>query len=259
MSRSILKMGLLVFALSHMPALSNHKEQLKQSQTLSNLGKFQEALDALAGIKVRESFESPEEMIMALEIKAMAYFATHRLDECKAAIEELFLVNADYEPDPFKLVPKLMEMAEREKEAIALKNRRLAQVKNEITLPSQENLVSNMSMAPSGLEKSIKTKPPLALAFFPFGVNQFYLDSPKSGVAYLSLQTLFLASNITGFWWKQSYLSHAGSNYLADAGNRRKFETAQVVQYVGLAGLVLTYGVSVVDALVKNMRWNEGS
>ena len=66
-----------------------------------------------------------------------------------------------------------------------------------------------------------------------------------------NIQKILFITNISAFWWKQSYLNGFGGHRLKNENSLSSFTTAQVAQYVGLGALVLGYAVSVIDSLIQ--------
>jgi hypothetical protein len=133
----------------------------------------------------------------------------------------------------------------KEKSAIEEKNKQFSLLKadqSEDLLKAKNALVKEQTIY-------VEKRPNQLVTLLPFGINHFVLESPIKGGIHLSLQALGLATNIGGYWWKQSYLRGFGSRELLDSTDKNKFETAQITQYVGILAMVLSFGVSIVDAL----------
>lgn len=226
------------------------KELLSQSISFFNKGQYKKALNHIAVLDVRNAFDNSDDMKLAFKIRAIAYEQTGDQKRARETIKELFYLDPDYQFDPFDTPKSVVALAEQEKALINQKNQYLAEIKNEAQLEKYpiKNEVNEDAL--------IKTWPPTkiphqATAFFPMGLNHYYLQSPVKGGVYFMLQTLGLATNIAAFWWKQSYLNDFGVSRLKDRNLQGRFETAQMIQYVGLSTLVVSYVVSVIDALIR--------
>ena len=108
-------MGL--FAL-HVFSQPSAQEYLSLSQTYFNQGKYSKALQELAGLDVRIAFDSSEDMINALKIRAISYAETNALEQAREAIRELLFIDATYKFDPFDTPKRVCELAETESRII---------------------------------------------------------------------------------------------------------------------------------------------
>jgi tetratricopeptide (TPR) repeat protein len=218
------------------------QESLAQSQSYFNQGKYTKALQAIANLDVRKDLDSSEDMLDALKIRTIAYTESNLLEQAREVIRELLFINPDYKFDPFDTPKRVVELAEHESKIIWEKNQQLALLKNQkpnlIETPDYINI------------NNIKSKPSFYTTFLPFGINHFSLGSSLKGNIYLSIQAASLITNIGAFWWKQSYLEKTFYPRLASQDDKKKFQTAQITQYVALSTLLTTLAVSIIDAMI---------
>lgn len=228
------------------------KELLLQSSSYFDRGQYQKALEHLATVDIRADFDNSEDMKLAFKIRAISYEQTGDTIRACETIRELFFLDPNYQFNPFDTPKSVVALAEKEKADIEAKNQHLASIKNE----SRHDTPLERA---SGFEPTQKTervvfierRPSRLTTLFPLGINHFYLQSPVKGGVYLSLQSLGFVTNIAAFWWKQSYLASMGGARLKDATSQSGFETAQTIQYIGLSALLISYAVSVIDALIQ--------
>ncbi len=215
------------------------KQRLLQSSASYDKGQYQKALSILAPIDIRADFDNSDDMKLAFKIRAVAYEQMGDLVRAADTIRELFFLDPHYEFNPFDTSQSLVALARKEKAAIEEKSQRLASIKNE---SREQNKVTAL-LAP---------KPPATIVtLFPFGINHFYLHKPLKGSIYLAAQSIGLATNVGAFWWKQAYLANFGSTQLKEQAFRGGFNTAQTIQYIGLGALLISYSISVIDALLQ--------
>ncbi len=228
------------------------KELLLQSSTYFDKGQYKKALDQISSLDIRADFDSSDDMKLAFKIRAIAYDQTGEKAKASETIRELFFLDPGYQFNPFDTPKSVVALAEQEKAAIDKKNLHLASIKSESQHESEREGGASQEGSPNQERVVIVEKRPSRLTtLFPAGINHFYLESPVKGGVYLSLQTLGLAANVAAFWWKQSYLTGLGKTRLKEAGAKSGFETAQTIQYIGLSTLLVSYIVSVIDALIN--------
>lgn len=215
---------------------STAKEKLLASINAFDRGQYQEALKLLADIDIRDDLDDSDDMKMAFRVRAISYAETKDELRAEETIRELLFLDPNYKFDLFDTPALVVQMAQKEKDLIKEKNKHLATLTN-IEAPKPAPLI---------LEK-----PGMGKAFLPFGLNHFYTDSEIKGGIYLSVQSLGLLTNIAAFWWKQSYLNSFGGHRLLEPELRGSFNTAQIMQYVGLGALIGGFVVSVIDALIQ--------
>ncbi|HXW52606.1 MAG TPA: hypothetical protein VEL47_00745 [Myxococcota bacterium] len=241
MSLLIVKSGL---------STNSAKEALHESATQFDKGHYKKALLLLKSINIRSDLDSSDDMKLAFKIRAICYEETGDVPHAQETLRDLLFLDPSYQFDPFDTPTSVLELAEQERALIDKKNQQMASKKIEAQasqkLDEQKPLVE--------LEKNslfVERKPRFVTTLFPAGLNHFYLGSPIKGGIYLSLQTLGLGTNILAYWWKQSYLQSFGSGLLKDQNNRGRFETAQMIQYIGLGAMLIGYGASVIDAVLE--------
>jgi tetratricopeptide (TPR) repeat protein len=217
---------------------------LVHSQARFDQGNYAKALEALAKLNVRLDFDSSEDMITALKIRAISYSQTKQISLAEEAIRELLFIDPKYNFDLFDTPKIVVEIAEREAKIIADKNKQLALVK--IPAPIH-NITQNLDL---------NKKTGFLTIFLPFGLNHYYLKAPTKALTYFSLQAFGVAANIGAFWWKQSYLEKLGSPRLEHIADRSKFQVAQITQYIALSTLLAAFTVSIIDAMIS---YDEGS
>lgn len=225
-------------------------ELLRQSMSYFDRGQYHKALEQLASLNIQSDFDNSDDMKQAFKIRAISYEQTGDKIKAIETIRELFFLDPNYQFNPFDTPKSVVALAQQEKLAFEEKNQYLASIKNDarhdVTDSGQksETLKAERTVL-------IEKRPHLATTLFPLGLNHFFLESPMKGGVYLSLQALSLATNVAAFWWKQSYLRSFGSTRLKDQTYKSSFETAQMIQYIGLGALLLSYGISVIDALIR--------
>jgi hypothetical protein len=226
-------------------AENNAKELLKKSTQAFDKGQYDEALVLLKTVDIRSDFDNSDDMKLGFKIRAIAYEQIGDIKQASETIHELYFLDPSYKFDPFDTPKSLIVLAEKQKKAIDEKTKHLASKKSEALYQTEES-------EPQIIEKTIviEKKPSMVTTLFPLGLNHFHLKAPIKGGIYFSLQTLGLATNIAAFWWKQSYLESFGTNRLKDHNLLGRFETAQVIQYIGLGTLIISYCISVIDALI---------
>jgi hypothetical protein len=220
------------------------KESLALASSHFDKGQYKNALDAIKSLNVRNDLDNSDEMKLAFKIRAIAFEQTGDQKSAVETIRELFFLDSNYNFDPFDTPISVVKLAQQEKSLIDEKNKHLAAIKTTNPENSPQQIPIKQSIA---LEK----RPHASVTLFPFGINHFYLGAPFKGGVYLSLQALGLLTNIGAFWWKQSYLETFGRPHLKEESYRGRFETAQIVQYLGFSTLILSFSISVIDALIS--------
>lgn len=206
-------------------------------------GDFKEALSTLKTLDIHADLDNSDDMKLAFKIRAISYHAVNDEKNALETIKELLFLDPDYAFDPFDTPAQVVKLAQQQKALIEEKNKQLASVKTDNDFQAHRT---------NQLERGLVIeRPHPVVTLFPLGINHFYLHSPTKGATYLSLQLIGLATNIGGFWWKRSYLDGFGSSHLKDESMHARFETAQVVQWVGFTTLLLSFSVSVIDALLS--------
>lgn len=215
------------------------QQHLAQSQLFFDQGKYAQALQELKSLDVRVDFDSSEDMMRALKIRAISYAETNDLVQARETIRELLFIDPAYSFDPFDTPKRVCELAQTESKEIWEKNQQLALLKSQVP----------RFIAP---EKTLdlKYKPSFFTTFLPFGINHFSVGSTTKGTVYLSLQAVSLFANIGAYWWKQSYLEKVFVPRLASPHDKRNFHAAQITQYVALSTLLAALTVSIIDAMI---------
>jgi tetratricopeptide (TPR) repeat protein len=228
------------------------KELLLQSASYFDKGQYQKALQHLAPVDIRAAFDNSDDMKLAFKIRAIAYDHTGDVERASETIRELFFLDPNYQFNPFDTPKSVVAIAQKEKAAIDEKNMHLALIKRD-TEPEATAERAHIAQNKQKPERivMIEKKPVIVTTLFPFGINHFYLASPVKGAMYFSLQTLSLVTNVAAFWWKTSYLASFGSARLTNNNDIGKFQTAQTIQYISLGTLIISYGISVIDALIR--------
>lgn len=249
-------LAILVFFFTFAKAshpVTSAKELLNSSSAHFDKGQYKKALELIAFIDIRSDFDSSDDMKLAFKIRAIAYEQTGDIKRASETIRELFFIDPSYKFDPFDTPKTVVALAHKEKMAIDEKNQHLASAKNEaqLELGLTKRATVEKEPLPERTNLFIEKRPHMVTTLFPLGLNHFYLSSPTRGGIYLSLQSLSLATNIAAFWWKQSYLDGFGTHRLKDKSLQGRFETAQLIQYIALGAMIVTYGTSVVDAVIR--------
>lgn len=219
------------------------RQMLISSGMAFDKGQYKEALKLIKDLDIRNDLDNSDDMKTAFKIRAIAYGQTGEEEKARETIRELYFLDAGYNFDAFDTPASVVVLAREEKLLIEEKNRHLANIK-----PVEPVL------EPETVTREIDKKPHIVTTLFPFGLNHFSLNSPLKGSIYLSVQGLGVLTNISAFWWKQSYLSGFGSNRLKDPTLRPGFQAAQIIQYVGFGTMVAGFLVSVIDALIQFNR-----
>jgi tetratricopeptide (TPR) repeat protein len=248
----VVALYLIAFSTDAQPSKSA-QESLRQSSAHFDRGQYQKALLLLAAVNISRDFDNSDDMKLAFKIRAIAYEQTGDQAKARETIRELFFLDPNYQFNPFDTPTSVVSLAQKEKAAIDAKNQHLAVIKNEAKETKAEKEKNKETASPVSIV-GIKNPPSMAVTLFPLGLNHFALDSPVKGGIYLSLQTLGLVTNVAAFWWKSSYLTNLGSARLKNADKESGFKTAQTFQYIGLSALLLSYGISIVDALIRFQR-----
>lgn len=219
------------------------KTTLAMASSHFDRGNFKEALLVLNTLDIHADLDSSDDMKLAFKIRAISYHAVNDEKNALETIKELLFLDPDYTFDPFDTPAPVVKLAQQQKALIEEKNKQLASIRTDNNSQEHRN---------DQLERRLVIAPPHpVVTLFPLGINHFYLQSPTKGATYLSLQLIGLATNIGGFWWKRSYLDGFGSSHLKDEAMHARFETAQVVQWVGFTALLLSFSVSVIDAVLS--------
>lgn len=249
---TVLASMIFVALVSPVFASTSAKERLKESSAYFDKGLYQKALDSIKDIDIRNDFDNSDDMKLAFKIRAISYDQTDNPKEASETIRELYFIDPAYNFDPFDTPESLVLLARKVKTLIDEKSRQLASARNEAHL-EQGPLSDNSPPEDSPKERTIfiEKKPHAVATLFPLGLNHFYLNSPLRGGIYLSMQTLGLVTNVAAYFWKQSYLDNYGSHRLKSASYQASFETAQMIQYIGFTTIVISYGISVIDALIR--------
>ena len=228
------------------------KELLLESSAYFDKGQYKKALLTIESLDIRADFDNSDDMKLAFKIRAIAYEQTGDSEHSQETIRELFFLDPNYQFNPYDTPNSVVMLAQKEKAAIEEKNQHLASIKNESRHdPSTARDFDHGNASKNERIVLIEKRPSHVTTLFPFGINHFYLQSPVKGGIYLSLQTLSLATNIAAFWWKQSYLLNFGGAFVKQPSYKGSFDTAQTIQYIGLGALLISYGISVIDALIR--------
>lgn len=232
---------MLLLPLASIHAASSPKEILATASSQYDRGDYQQALLTLKSIDIRNHLDNSDDMKLAFKIRAVASEEIGDHEGAVETIRELFFLDPNYVFDPFDTPQSVVSLAQKESLRIQEKNKHLAQVVPDNKTNGQETPRIHY----------IEKPPHLSVVLFPFGLNHFIMGSSVKGGVYLSLQSLGTLANVAAFWWKHSYLDGLGTSRLHEGQNRGRFETAQTVQFLGLAAALLSYGISVADAFMS--------
>lgn len=226
-------------------AENSPKERLLNGVALFNKGQYGAALAQLKTIDVRKDLDNSDDIKLALKIRAIALNETGDTNGAIENIRELYFLDPNYRFDAFDTPSEVMALALNELKVIEEKNQQLALIKPSIP--------ASPPQTPHVTEKIIIAQPqtPFVATLFPFGINHYLLNSPIKGTVYLSLQAFGLAANVGAYWWKQSYLNNFGTSRLENPAHKRRFESAQIIQYVSLGVFAASFTASIIDALIN--------
>lgn len=226
------------------------RESLTNSQKYFDRGYYGEAVKSLSKLSITRDFDNADDMKQALKIRAISYCELKEKAQAIDSIKELLSIDPKFRFDPFETPKEVLEIAADEIKLIEEKNEKLANIGNENLSKVTENI--DLSPPPAQFKNE---KGSLTYAFLPFGINHFYKKSFIKGSIYSSLEAAGLIANIGAFWWKQNYLDSFGSSRLNEGSQKKAFDLAQTIQYIGLGLFLGAFTASVVDALVEYFRF----
>ena len=220
------------FLLVGMP-VQQAKEILAYSKSKFDNGHYTQALKKLNLLDIRKDLDNYDDIKKAYEIIIISYWQTHQIDKSKQAIKDLLLMDENAHLEEFTTPPALLDIFKEEQKKITEKK---VAISNQLPLSPANTLKESIN---------------LPTMFLPLGANQYSLKQNNKALTYLILQSSFLGINIGAFWWKQSYINKFSHKDLKKNEYKQPVNTTQIIQFSALAAFLLTYGISVGDALVQ--------
>lgn len=168
------------------------------------------------------------------------FFIADRKQQSQQEFELWLLMDENAELDPYSTAPKLLAFFAQIKSDFAAESREAARLHRER---------KRLFEAPRIYEKVLQPKLEF-LCYLPFGIGQFQNGDVGMGVLFLGLEVALLALNISGYIYGQ-LLAEPDGRILSTATNRRRYNEALVMQYVGLGGFVTSWAVGAVHARLR--------
>lgn len=206
-------------------------------------------VSALAPVAVPGELEDEKQLVEAHRMLAVCYFQQGRPDEVKRQLESLLFIDPEYELDPFRTPPPVMELFDELKDTIREKLRAIEDARKQREAKTQK---------PTGTllveRTTVVRETPFAAVFLPFGLSQWANGEVIKAAIVGSLQGLTLATNIG------AGVTALGIDAIdGTIGSYPRDEPVQAVAYQGawlvstlaLATFVGVYGYGVADAM-----WN---
>lgn len=217
--------------------VSEAKEILSRSKLKFDDGHYMQALKKLSLLDIRKDLDDYDDIKKAYEIIIISYWQTNKIDKSKESMRELLLMDEKAVLEGFTTPPLLLEAFREEQKKI-----------NEKKIATMSSIQSQVPLTNNSILKNTQG---LSSMFLPLGGNLYSLKQNNKALVYLILQSSFLGMNIGAFWWKQTYLSKFNHNDLRKNEYKQSFNTTQIIQFTALAAFLLSYGISVGDALVQ--------
>jgi hypothetical protein len=212
-------------------------------------GDCQGTVDALAAVAVPGELGDEKQLVEAHRMLAVCSFQLGDNDAVRGNLESLLFIEPDYELDPFRTPPPVMELFDELKQAIKAK---LEAIEKARTKPRQAPPAGSVLL----VEREVVVRDaPYAAVFLPFGLSQWANGEGVKAIVIGGLQGASLLTNVGGgiAAFAIDAQDQLGAAPAGDEGlaQRTAYTAAWLVSAVGLATLVGAYGYGVADAM-----WN---
>jgi hypothetical protein len=228
-------------------------QQLKSAIEDFEFGDHAVAQKKLEGLLNPITLDSMEDVIVARQYLGACYFLTDLKSKAEAEFAKILALDPEHKLDPQVFSPALVQFFEDVRARTGLELRR---AKSE---PAPPKSTADPAAGPPADPARAKTdlalapRPPLALAFLPFGVGQFNNDQPVRGALFGGLEVALLTTALTTFLMFNSL-------QVTDLGNGQvqvrpeDKDRAATLQTISLSTFYAGLGVAalgIVEALVS--------
>lgn len=178
----------------------------------------------------------PTERKRALEALGLSQFLLGDLREANRTFTQLLRESPDYQPDPLYVLP----------EAVAF----ILDIKR--SLASPVTATAMRPTVPTGTPTSQRADSSAwnALDLLPFGVGHFRKGYPGRATTLLTLEILFLGTNVSLYYYRHCELKARCSDPFYPAQNIEKARQLQTMQFVAGYMFVTTALMGIIDGLI---------
>jgi hypothetical protein len=230
-------------------------QQLKTAIEDFEFGDHAAAAKKLAGLLEPIRLESAEDVIVARQYLGACYYLLDQRPQAEAEFAKILALDPEHELDRQVFSPALVQFFEevRTRTGLALRKPQDPQKKDPPVATAPPALT-----APT--PESAQAKPPLALAFVPFGIGQFNNHHPVRGVIFSVSEAGLFGTALASFLMFQSVIGQYEENRNGqivfpdtmkgndDADRARSLQTVYLTTfYIGLG--VLAAGV--IEAVIS--------
>lgn len=241
--------GLLVFlALVYAaPAQAQVADpELAKALAYYERGDFSRAAADLAGL-VDEPRLNADERARAREALGVSYYVMGRLLDARRQFTRLLEADPNYQPDPLYVAPEIVAFVAEVRRGVAPRAA-TAPVERVYAEPATAGV--SAKPVPDPIAMPLVAEPGLtAVDFLPFGAGQFRRGQTTRGVTLAVVEGLFLATNVSLYYYRRCSLKACTDHYYApDTVDRaRHLQTYQLIAgslFVATAVLGVADGIA---------------
>jgi hypothetical protein len=222
-------------------------------------GDYARAANELGGL-IGSAKLQPEERVRAWEALGISAYVMGKMLDADRAFRALLAEKPAYQPDPIYVAPEIV--------AFILDVKRSAAAANATTATTSAARLTPVSMGypqgpvnPSvnrpGASPQLLTRAPASVAplfsgldLLPFGAAQFRKSYGGRGATLLTLQSLFLGSNLGLYYYRHCALKESCAATYYPAENTRRAQDLQALQIVSGSLFLGTAVLGVVDGVL---------
>lgn len=227
----------LFFLLFSINILSENEyvNTIEKAESNFEYGKYENTiLDLESYLHNKKDILNSSEMIKIYRILAISNFYLKNLDNSALYIKRIFFIQSDFQFDPVMVSPEFIEFTKK-----ILKIHKDEIEKNKLFLEEYEKFNN-----PKKFKKKIKKKS-FYSNFIPFGIGQFQNGHTYKGYFVITLQSIFLLTNLTSYTLLKYYQKN---DYTFD--NSELAETGAIINQISFFSFILIYLYGTVDGIV---------
>jgi hypothetical protein len=239
--------ALLIAGLVATAAPANVEGTLKSAIEDFEFGEHAAAEKKLFGLLNPIQLPSAEDVILARQYLGACYFLLDQRPKAESEFSKILVLDPEHKLDPQVFSPALVQFFEevRVRTGVAMKKSAEEEKKPPLTEAAKPKIHSDLNLSPP-------PRPPIGLAFVPFGVGQFNNRQALKGALFLTVEGGLFATAIG------SFVSFNGLGTTLPDGSFQVSpadkETAATLQSVYLATFYAGLGVlaiGVIEALIS--------
>jgi hypothetical protein len=192
---------------------------------------------------------SAEDVILARQYLGACYFLLDQRPKAEAEFAKILVLDAEHKLDPEVFSPALVQFFEDVRQRTGVTLRRA----DPSPPPSPSPSPSPSATAPPLVLTVPPPRPPLGLAFVPFGVGQFNNHQPVKGALFAVSEVGLIATAITTFVMFRGLgeTNASGAFEVTDAADQSRAESLQSVFLATLYAGVGIAAIGIVEAVVS--------